>query len=96
MFEYTSDQVHSIHKNGKGYTRRNTVSIKNSKGFKAVEIVDENGKVRSYKKKALTAKERKCIKRCEFVPGLFKDCTKAWKHENMKRLNIRKTRRHRK
>ena len=82
MFVYQSDQVHSTRKG----TRRNIVSIKNGKGFKALEIIDENG--RHYKKKPLTTKELQCIERKKFIPGLFKDCTK--------RLNIRKTRRTRK
>ena len=82
MFVYQSEQVHSTRKG----TRRNIVSIKNGKGFKAVEINDNKGK--HYKKKPLTTKELQCIERQKFVPGLFKDCTK--------RLNIRKIRRQRK
>jgi len=81
MFVYQSDQVHSTN----GTTRRNIVSIKNGKGYKALEVIDEKG--RHYKKKALTTKELQCIERNEFVPGLFKDC--------VKRPNMRKTRRQR-
>jgi hypothetical protein len=82
MFVYQSEQVHST----KGTTRRNIVSIKNGKGFKAVEINDNKGKY--YKKKPLTTKELQCIEHQKFVPGLFKDC--------IKREKIRKTRRQRK
>ena len=85
MFVYSSNQVHHILKNRKKYTRRNIVSIKNGKGFKALEIIDEKG--RYYKKKPLTTKELKCIERKEFIPGLFKDC--------IKREKMRKTRRQR-
>lgn len=90
MFVYKSEQVHSTNgitqSFGKMGTRRNTVSIKNGKGFKAVEIKDTKG--RYYKKVPLTKKEIQCIQRNEFVPGLFRDC--------IKRQNMRKTRRQRK
>jgi hypothetical protein len=75
-FSYHSEQVHSEFKKGKGQTRRNSVSIKDGKGKKAVEVFSAEGKVLSRKEKTLTASELECIKRNKFIPGLFKDCVK--------------------
>jgi hypothetical protein len=75
-FSYHSEQVHSAFTNGKGYTRRNIVDIKDGKGLKAVETYDANGKRLSRQEKTLTASELECIQRNKFIPGLFKDCIK--------------------
>ena len=71
----------------KGITRRNHVSIQGNKGTKSVSITDTNGKERQIQI-PLTKKEIQCIRRNEFVPGLFKDC--------ITRIKSRKTRRTRK
>jgi hypothetical protein len=73
-FSYHSEQVHSAFTKGKGETRRNVVSIKDGKGFKAVEVYRADGKVKTRKEKQLTTSELDCIKRNKFIPGLFKDC----------------------
>ena len=76
-FSYHSEQVHSSFKNGKGATRRNSVTIKDGKGKKAVEVFSAEGKVLSRKEKNLTASELECIRKNKFIPGLFKDCVKT-------------------
>ncbi len=73
-FSYHSEQVHSTFAKGKGETRRNVVSIKDGKGFKAVEVYRSDGKMKTRKEKQLTVSELDCIKRNKFIPGLFKDC----------------------
>lgn len=83
-FSYHSEQVHSTFENGKGSTRRNVVDIKNGKGTKAVEEYKADGTRKTRKEKELTAKELECIKKGQFIPGLFKDCIKP--------LNLKKTR----
>lgn len=80
QFKYNSVQSHSKVKNGKLKTKTTRVTVKGSKGYKSVEIKERNlrksassAKTRR-SKKALTQKEIKCIKDCQFIPGLFKDC----------------------
>lgn len=75
MFRYTSVQSHSDLKNGKGHTKTQKVNITGKKGFKLVTIIT-NGK-RKTSKKHLSQKEIGCIRRCQFIPGLFKDCMKC-------------------
>jgi hypothetical protein len=75
-FSYHSEQVHSTFQNGRGETRRNIVSIKNGKGYKAVETYTAEGKLKKKTQKDLTASELGCIQRNKFIPGLFKDCVK--------------------
>ncbi len=87
-FSYHSEQVHSTFSNGKGETRRNTVSIKNGKGYKSVETYTAEGKLKKKAQKDLTVKELECIQRNKFIPGLFKDCVKPMRPN-------RKTRRRR-
>jgi hypothetical protein len=79
MFVYNSVQSHSEFKNGKGQTKVNRVSITGKTGFKSVTIRNKSGRVTKKSKKRLTQKEITCIKRCQFVPGLFKDCQKCLK-----------------
>lgn len=74
QFSYHSEQVHSAFENGAGHTRRNIVSINSGKGLKAVEHYDAAGTLLSRAQKALTAAELDCIRRNQFIPGLFKDC----------------------
>ena len=76
-FSYHSEQIHSSFVNGKGQTRRNIVDIANGDGMKAVEEYTVSGKQLNRKEKKLTAKELECIKKNQFVPGLFKDCIKS-------------------
>ena len=75
-FSYHSEQVHSTFQNGKGETRRNIVSIKDGKGYKAVETYKADGTLKKKSQKDLTASELACIERNKFIPGLFQDCVK--------------------
>lgn len=68
MFTYNSVQTHSDGKNEK--TRR--VTIKGKSGYKMLTI-RKSGKTKKSKKR-LTKKEINCIKKCQFIPGLFKKC----------------------
>lgn len=79
MFSYNSVQTHSEYKNGKGQTKTNRVTIRGKKGFKMITIRNKSGRVTRKSKKALTKKEISCIKKCQFIPGLFKDCHKCLK-----------------
>ena len=71
MFTYNSVQIHSDGKNEK--TRR--VTIKGKTGYKMLTI-RKSGKTKKSKKR-LTKKEINCIKKCQFIPGLFKECQKC-------------------
>jgi hypothetical protein len=73
-FNYHSEQAHSMFINGKGQTKINTVDIQNGKGTKAVIIKDRRGKTVKQSHKSLTKKELNCIRKCQFIPGLFRDC----------------------
>jgi hypothetical protein len=79
MFQYNSVQTHSEFKNGKGQTKTNRVSIRGKSGFKMITIRNKSGRITKKSKKRLTQKEIKCIKSCQFVPGLFKDCIECLK-----------------
>ena len=79
MFQYNSVQTHSDFKNGKGQTKTNRVTIKGKSGYKFITIRNKSGRVTKKSKKRLSQKEINCIKRCKFVPGLFKDCEKCLK-----------------
>ena len=46
--------------------------IRGKSGYKSVTI-QINGRKKTSKRK-LTKKEIDCIRRCQFIPGLFKDC----------------------
>lgn len=69
VFEYNSVQNH-LTLQGRKVMR---VTVRGKKGYKSIEITKKNGKTRRHKK-PLSAKEIRCIKKCEFIPGLFKDC----------------------
>lgn len=81
MFRYTSVQTHSEFKNGKGKTKTQRVAINGNKGYKVVTVINKgtnkNGKNRKTNKKRLSKKEIKCIRKCQFIPGLFSDCEKC-------------------
>jgi hypothetical protein len=77
MFVYNSAQTHSEFKNGKGKSKTNRVTVRGKSGYKSVTIRNASGRVTKKSKKPLTQKEIKCIKRCQFIPGLFKDCDKC-------------------
>ena len=79
MFEYNSIQTHSEFKNGKGKTKTNHVKIRGITGFKMITLRNNSGKITKKSKKRLTRKEITCIKKCKFVPGLFKDCEQCLK-----------------
>lgn len=75
MFEYHSKQEHSEFHGGEGVTKVNEVRIRGNKGTKSVTWKNRAGKIVKKSKKALTKKQIRCIQQCQFVPGLFKDCT---------------------
>jgi hypothetical protein len=77
MFKYSSVQMHSDYINGKRKMKTQTVKINGKKGFKSVSVM-KNGR-RQTSKKFLSKREIECIKRCQFIPGLFKDCQKCLK-----------------
>jgi hypothetical protein len=76
-FQYKSIQTHSEFNNGIGRTKTNCVSIRGKSGFKSVTIRNKSGRITRKSKKNLTPKEIKCIKNCQFIPGLFRDCEKC-------------------
>jgi hypothetical protein len=101
MFTYQSTEIKSISNNSSKrttktaktaktarITRRNNVVVHGNKGTKSVAILNSDGKEISKKVLPLTQNEIKCIRRNEFIPGLFKDCSM--------RPGLRKTRRLRK
>ena len=47
---------------------------KGKSGYKMITIRNKSGRVTKKSKKRLSRDEIKCIKKCQFVPGLFKDC----------------------
>ena len=49
------------------------VTVRGKKGYKSVEIKKRGRKTLKIRK-PLTRKQVRCIQRCEFIPGLFKDC----------------------
>lgn len=79
MFIYNSVQTHSDFKNGKGRTKTNRVTVRGKSGFKTITIRNKSGRITKKSKKRLSQKEIQCIKRCQFVPGLFKDCESCLK-----------------
>ncbi len=88
VFHYNSVQSHTEIQNGKLRTKTTRVTIRGKKGTKSVEIRTKpsNGKLKTQKsKKKLTSSEMKCIPKCQFVPGLFKDCWNCIKHDKLPR-----------
>jgi hypothetical protein len=79
MFVYNSVQTHSDFQNGKGQSKTNHVTIKGRKGTKSITIRNKTGKVVKKSSKRLTRKEISCIRKCQFIPGLFKDCQECLK-----------------
>ncbi len=79
MFQYNSVQTHSDFKNGKGQIKTNRVTIKGKTGYKMITIRNKSGRVTKKSKRRLSKKEIKCIQRCQFIPGLFKDCQECLK-----------------
>jgi hypothetical protein len=69
---YSSEQTHSEYINGKKRMKTQRVVIHGKTGYKEVMVVT-NGKRKTSKKK-LSKKEIECIRRCEYVPGLFHSC----------------------
>jgi hypothetical protein len=69
---YHSEQMHSQFVNGVTEEKQQIVDVNGNKGTKTV-IITRNGKTKKSVKQ-LSTKEIECIRRCEFVPGLFKDC----------------------
>jgi len=72
MFKYNSVQTHSELIRGKERTKTQRVVIHGKSGYKLVSIRVANKTKKS--KKRLTQKEIQCIRKCQFIPGLFKDC----------------------
>jgi hypothetical protein len=70
---YDSVSTVAVYKKGKGTIKVQRVHMKNGKGFKEL-VHKQNGRVTRRSKKALTKAEAKCVRRCQFVPTLFKSC----------------------
>ncbi len=79
MFVYNSVQTHSEFVRGQGRTKTSRVSVRGKSGFKLICVRNKSGRVTKKSKKRLTQKEIQCIKRCQFIPGLFKDCESCLK-----------------
>jgi hypothetical protein len=79
MFTYNSIQTHSEFTKGKGQTKVKRVTIRGKSGYKMVTIRNISGRITKKSKKRLSSREIKCIKKCQFVPGLFRDCEKCLK-----------------
>ena len=79
MFVYNSTQTHSESKNGKSHTKTNRVTVRGKTGYKMITVRNKSGRVTKKSKKRLSQKEIKCIQRCQFIPGLFKDCESCLK-----------------
>jgi transcription antitermination factor NusA-like protein len=77
-FRYESTQVHSDIRNGSRRTKSQRVTIRGKKGHKEVTI-KQNGKRSKTSKKKLSMKEIDCIRKCQFIPGLFRDCEQCVK-----------------
>jgi hypothetical protein len=75
MFRYDSTQTHSDLRDGVPRTKTQRVTIRGSKGHKEVTI-HTNGRKKTAKKK-LTKKEIACIRACQFIPGLFRNCERC-------------------
>jgi hypothetical protein len=73
--KYHSEQTHIEFVNGVRQERRQIVDVNGNKGTKIV-IITRNGKTKK-SIKPLSAKEIECIRKCEFVPGLFNECDKC-------------------
>lgn len=71
-FSYKSHQVHYSSVNGESRQQENTVNISKGKGTKTVKVT-QNGKTRKTSRK-LTDNDIECIRRHQFIPGLFSDC----------------------
>lgn len=73
MNTYDSVSTVAVYKKGKGTMKIQRVHLKNGKGFKEL-VYKQNGRVTRRSKKNLTKAETKCVRRCQFVPKLFKSC----------------------
>jgi hypothetical protein len=75
MFVYNSVQTHSdLNSEDKYQIKTKRVKIKGKTGFKMITIRNKSGKIIKKSKKRLTRKQIACIQKCQFIPGLFKDC----------------------
>ena len=90
-FAYHSEQVHSAFHNGEGQTKVNVVNIRNGKGTKSVTMRNKRGTVIGKSTKPLTQKEIDCIRNCQFIPGLFRDCQSCIDIENVQSVRKRRT-----
>ena len=76
---YHSEQTHIEYVNGKQKERRQIVDINGKNGTKTV-IVTRNGK-KQKSTESLSPKEISCIRKCQFMPGLFNECDKCINNE---------------
>ena len=78
MFTYPSVQTSVTAEKGKRpQVKTRKVKIHGNKGFKEITYKSKTNRgFRTTRKsrKPLTKKEMACIRRCKFVPGLFKAC----------------------
>lgn len=77
--KYHSEQTHIEYVNGTQKERRQIVNINGKNGTKTV-IVTRNGK-KQKSTKSLSPKEISCIRKCQFMPGLFNECDKCINNE---------------
>jgi len=73
--QYHSEQTHIEFVNGVKQERQQIVDVNGTKGTKTV-IVTRNGKTKK-SAKPLSSKEIECIRKCQFMPGLFNECDKC-------------------
>ena len=73
MMEYRSKRTDVRMINGTRQMITKIIDISGNKGTKRVIKRGSTGRAKT-SKKSLTKKEISCIKRCQFIPGLFHDC----------------------
>ena len=73
---YSSSQMQwsSSPEDGKVHGTRNSVTIRNGKGFKVKESLNAKGKILQRKKQTLKKKEIQNILHGDFMPGFWKNC----------------------
>lgn len=87
MFEYHSEQLHI--ENNKAKIKK--VDIQGKKGTKQIIEKSLKGRTLRKSKKPLKPSEIKCIQKCQFIPGLFKDCEDCIKNISLKTRRNRRT-----
>ena len=73
FYESVTTNWSSIPK-GKAYGTRNTVTIRNGKGYKVKQALNAQAQVLETQKRMLKPSEIKAITNGTFVPGLWQNC----------------------